>query len=109
MEFVFEKIHASSTDKNGLINIYSVGKKVNEAILCIQSPWDCSLYLGQLNLLIENMGERQTLTDEEEIAFFHLYKENKNLFLLFDQISRKKVQKFTSLKELFFYLLFFLR
>lgn len=109
MEFVFEKIHASSTDKNGLIDIYSVGKKVNEAILCIQSPWDCSLYLGQLNLLIENMGERQTLTDEEEIAFFHLCKENKNLFLLFDQISRKKVQKFTSLKELFFYLLFFLR
>ena len=34
MEFVFEKIRASSTDKNGLIDIYSVGKKVHEAILC---------------------------------------------------------------------------
>ena len=64
MEFVFEKIRASSSDKNGLIGIYSVGKKVHEAIHCDQNPCDCAVFLEQINLLIENMNERQTLTDE---------------------------------------------
>ena len=61
MEFVFEKNWAASTDKNGLINIYLVGKKVHDTVLCDQNPCDYSIYLEQMNLLIENMNERQTL------------------------------------------------
>ena len=102
MEFVFEKIRASSADKNGLIDIYSVGKKVHEAILCNKNPCDCAVYLEQINLLIENMNERQTLTDEEKIAFSNLCKEYKNSFLLFDQISRKYSAEIYQLKRTVF-------
>ena len=102
MEFVFEKIRASSTDKNGLINIYSVGKKVHEAILCDQNPCGCAVYLEQTNLLIENMNERQTLTDEEKVAFLNLCKEYKNSFLLFDQICRKHSAEIYQLERTLF-------
>ena len=36
MEFVFEKIRASSSDKNGLIGIYSAGKKYMKQSIAIK-------------------------------------------------------------------------
>ena len=48
------------------------------------------------------MNERQTLTDEEKIAFSNLCKEYKNSFLLFDQISRKYSAEIYQLKRTVF-------
>ena len=90
MEFIFKKIRLY-TDKDSLIDLYSIGQKIHENVVCKEedAPCDCLTYLEQLNLLNENMDDRHSFTDEEKISFFNLSKENPKCFLLIDQIIKK--------------------
>ena len=90
MEFIFKKIRLY-TDKDSLIDLYSIGQKIHENVVCKEedAPCDCLTCLEQLNLLIENMNDRQSFTNEEKISFFNLSKENPKCFWLIDQIIKK--------------------
>ena len=48
--------------KNHLIDIYSVRKKIHETVDCVIQLCDCSQYLDNISVLIENMENRQELT-----------------------------------------------
>ena len=79
-----------NTDKDSFIDLYSIGQKIHENVVCKEedAPCDCLTYLEQLNLLNENMDDRHSFTDEEKISFFNLSKENPKCFLLIDQIIK---------------------
>ena len=89
MDFVFEKINTTMEHKNHLIDIYSVGKKIHETVDCVIQPCDCSQYLDDISILIENMENRQELTDNEKDIFFDTSKKHHRAFLLFNQINKK--------------------
>ena len=79
-----------NTDKDSFIDLYSIGQKIPENVVCKEEDalCDCLTYLEQLNLLNENMDDRHSFTDEEKISFFNLSKENPKCFLLIDQIIK---------------------
>ena len=104
MNLVFEKINVSSEHKNHLIDIYSIGKKIQETVDCVVQPWDYSQYLDDVSILIESMENRQQLTDNEKVNFFETSKKHCRAFLLFDQINKKLGDEIYQLqKNVFFY------
>ena len=88
--------------KNHLIDIYSVGKKIHETVDCVIQPCDCSQYLDDISILIENMENRQELTDNEKDIFLIQVKNTIGLFYFLTKLIKNLVLKFISFKKMFF-------
>ena len=87
MEFLYEKVYALCENKNFLIDIYSVGKKVHDQIDC-KRGCECLKFLEELDNLIEKMKCQETHPAERS-KFIKPFTKNLNLFLVFDQINKK--------------------
>ena len=102
MDFVFEKINATMKHKNHLIDIYSVRKKIHETVDCVIQLCDCSQYLDNISVLIENMENQQELTVNEKEIFLIQVKNTKELFYFLTKLTKSLVLKFISFKKMFF-------
>ena len=71
MEFIFKKINAVGSQKNHLINIYSVGKKIYDVIDVCKNPCESPNYLQAIDNIIENMDGQET-NPEESLKFFDI-------------------------------------
>ena len=87
MEYFHEKVYAVSDNKNFLLDIYSVGKKVHEEINCVKEC-ECLKLLNELDNIIEKM-ETQELNAAERLKFIELAARHVSLFIIFDQINKK--------------------
>ena len=67
MEYFHEKVYAVSDNKNFLLDISSVGKKVHEEINCVKEG-ECLKLLNELDNIIEKM-ETQELNAAERLKF----------------------------------------
>ena len=91
MEMAIEKTEVIGSHKNNLINIFSVGQKIHEAVNTFGDNCDCyNSYLTEINNLIENMAAQET-SAEEKLIFHEISMKNPHSFLLFDQINKKFV------------------
>ena len=88
---VIEKTEVIGSRKNNLINIFSVGQKIHEAVNTCGNNCDCyNSYLTEVNNLIENMAGQET-SAEEKLIFHELSIKNSHSFLLVGQINKKFV------------------
>ena len=88
MEMVVEKIEVIGSHKNNLIDIFSVGQKIHEAVNTCGDNCDCyKNYLTKVNNLIENIAG-QEISAEEKLIFHELSLKTPHSFILFDQINK---------------------
>ena len=88
MEVLAEKIHLVASDKNNILDIYTVVQRVHQVIdQCTGESCNCLSFLQSIsNLLMRIEGEETT--HEQKLLFHRLCFDNKNCFLLYDQINK---------------------
>ena len=88
MEVLAEKTHLVASDKNNILDIYTVVQRVHQVIdQCIGESCNCLSFLQSIsNLLMRIEGEETT--HEQKLLFHRLCFDNKNCFLLYDQINK---------------------
>ena len=88
MKVLAEKIHLVASHKNNILDIYTVGERVHRVIdQCTGESCNCLSFLQSIsNLLMRIEGEETT--HEQKLLFHRLCFDNKNCFLLYDQISK---------------------
>ena len=89
MEMIVEKISLVAPLKNNILDIYAVGQRVQDLVdTCNGSSCNCLSFLQSISDLLTNIDEEET-TPEQNLQFHHMCIENKNCFLLYDQINKK--------------------
>ena len=97
MEMIVEKISLVAPLKNSILDIYTVGQRVQQLVdTCNGSSHNCLSFLQIINYLLMNIDGEET-TPEQNLLFHHMCIENKNSFLIYDQINKKFGQEIYTL------------
>ena len=89
MEMIVEKISLVAPLKNNILDIYAVGQRVQDLVdTCNGSSCNCLSFLQSISDLLTNIDGEET-TPEQNLQFHRMCIENKNSFLLYDQINKK--------------------
>ena len=89
MEMLAEKIHLVTSHKNNILDIYTVSKRVHQVLdQCTGESCNCLSFLQSISDLLMRI-EGQETTPEQNLLFHRLCFDNKNCFLLYDQINEK--------------------
>ena len=86
MEYFYEKVYTVSVNKNFLIDIYSVGKKVHKQINC-DKECKCLKFLNELDNIIEKM-------ETEELNLLNLLQSIFHFLLFSTKLIKNLVLKF---------------
>ena len=94
---IVEKISLVAPLKNSILDIYTVGQRVQELVdTCNGSSHNCLSFLQIINYLLMNIDGEET-TPEQNLLFHRICIEDKNSFLLYDQINKKFGQEIHTL------------
>ena len=94
---IVEKIALVSPLKINILDIYTVGQRVQQLVDgCNGSSWNCLSFLQSLNDLLMNIDGEET-TPEQNLLFHRICIENKNSFLLSDEVNKKFGQEIYAL------------
>ena len=94
---IVEKISLVAPLKNSILDIYTVGQRVQQLVdTCNGSSHNCLSFLQIINYLLMNIDGEET-TPEQNLLFHHMCIENKNSFLIYDQINKKFGQEIYTL------------
>ena len=97
MEMTVEKISLVAPLKISILDIYNVGQRVQQLVdTCNGSSCNRLSFLQSINDLLMNINGEQT-TPEQNLLFHRGCIENKNSFLLYDQINKKFGQEIYTL------------
>ena len=89
MEMIVEKISLVAPLKNNILDIYAVGQRVQDLVdTCNGCSCNCLSFLQSISNLLTNIDGEET-TPEQNLQFHRMCIENKNSFLLYDQINKK--------------------
>ena len=88
MEMILEKISFAASSRSNILDIYTVGERIQQAVdICSGSTCDCVFLQSLNNLLADSHGE--LLPPDQKLRFHNLCIENKKKNLLYDQINKK--------------------
>ena len=97
MEMIVEKISLVAPLKISILDIYTVGLRVQQLVhTCNGSSCNCLSFLQSINDLLMNIDGEET-TPEQNLLFHRICIEDKNSFLLYDQINKKFGQEIHTL------------
>ena len=97
MEMIVEKISLVAPLKISIVDIYTVGQRVQQLLdTCNGSSCNCLSFLQSINDLLLSIDGEET-TPEQNLLFHCMCIENKNYFLLYDQINKKFGQEIYTL------------
>ena len=89
MEMLAEKIHVVASHKNNVFDIYTVGERVHQVLdQCTGESCNCLSILQSISDLLMRIEGEETIP-EQNLLFQRLCFDNKNCFLLYDQINKK--------------------
>ena len=89
MEMLTEKIHVVASHKNNIFDIYTVGERVHQVLdQCTGESCNCLSILQSISDLLMRIEGEETIP-EQNLLFQRLCFDNKNCFLLYDQINKK--------------------
>ena len=89
MEMLAEKIHVVTSHKNNIFDIYTVGERVHQVLdQCTGESCNCLSFLQSTSNLLMRIEVEET-TPEQNLLFERLGFDNKNCFLLYNQINKK--------------------
>ena len=94
---IVEKISLVAPLKISILDIYTVGQRVQQLFdTCNGSSCNCLSFLQSINDLLMNIDGEET-TPEQNLLFHRICIEDKNSFLLYDQINKKFGQEIHTL------------
>ena len=97
MEMIVEKISLVAPLKISILDIYTVGQRVQQLFdTCNGSSCNCLSFLQSINDLLMNIDGEET-TPEQNLLFHRMCIKNKNSFLLYDLINKKFGQEIYTL------------
>ena len=86
---IVEKISLAAPLKISIVDIYTVGQRVQQLLDTCNGSWcNCLSFLQSINDLLMSIDGEET-TPEQNLLFHHMCIENINSFLLYDQINKK--------------------
>ena len=98
MEMIVEKVSLVAPLKISILDIYTVGQRVQQLIdTCNGSSCNFLSFLQSINDLLMNIDWEET-TPEQNLLFHRMCIENKNSFLLYNQINKEFCQEIYTLE-----------
>ena len=86
---IVEKISLAAPLKISIVDIYTVGQRVQQLLDTCNGSWcNCLSFLQSINDLLMSIDGEET-TPEQNLLFHRMCIENINSFLLYDQINKK--------------------
>ena len=97
MEMTVENISLVAPLSISILDIYTVGQRVQQLVhTCNGSLCNCLSFLQSINDLLMNIDGEET-TPEQNLLFHRICIENKNSFLLSDEVNKKFGQEIYAL------------
>ena len=89
MEMLAEKVHLVVSHKNNILDIYTVSERVHQVLdQCTGESCNCLSFLQSTSNLLMRIEVEET-TPEQNLLFQRFCFDNKNCFLLYNQINKK--------------------
>ena len=88
MDIFYKKIYQVSNIKKCFVDTLSAGNLIHDAIEC-QRDCDVKSFLLQLKELVENIGEQDTVSNNNRLKVIEVTTNHLSVFVIIDQIIRK--------------------